>query len=170
MGWGCYRHEVDMGSEAAQAKLKELCDARLGSRHDWGRDGAICPFCWEELEERNVRLRAALADCNALLLDMSNAAHRNGDPLPLAPRANEMANRIDALLTCPEEVLFFGSDFAAVEERDGHPATMHIQIARHPVSDSRFLIRSGYLARHALCRDKVWRPFAACQWPDGPPS
>ena len=58
MGWGCYRHEVDMGSEAAQEKLSALCDQKLNEKpRTWGRDGAICPFCWEELEAEVIRLR-----------------------------------------------------------------------------------------------------------------
>lgn len=50
MGWGCYRHECDMGSEAATTALKMLVE-REQDRHfpAWGRDEAICPLCYAEL-------------------------------------------------------------------------------------------------------------------------
>lgn len=60
MGWGCYKHEVDAGSTAWDAKMGELCDAKLAtSPRTWGRDEAICPFCWDEMEATVERLRAA---------------------------------------------------------------------------------------------------------------
>lgn len=57
MGWGCYRHECDAGSENWKNKLEQLSQAQLdGSRsgrlpHSWGRDVQICPWCWEERDK-----------------------------------------------------------------------------------------------------------------------
>lgn len=71
MGWGCYKHEADAGSESWQKKVTEMSNARLSvPTHDWGRDGEVCPWCWEELEAKLAalleRLRAAEAVCEGL--------------------------------------------------------------------------------------------------------
>lgn len=63
MGWGCYKHEVDAGSEAWGKKLVELCDLQLKREpRTWGRDSQICPWCHEELEAENERLVQAIKD------------------------------------------------------------------------------------------------------------
>ncbi len=60
MGWGCYKHEWDHGSEDCQKKLDELIEAKLKETpRTWGRDGEICPACWEEYE-RIVKAAVAL--------------------------------------------------------------------------------------------------------------
>jgi hypothetical protein len=66
MGWGCYRHEVDAGSENWEKKLKSLIPngRSHGKPFDWGRDGQVCPFCWEELEAVNRIYSKALAEIN----------------------------------------------------------------------------------------------------------
>lgn len=72
MGWGCYKHEWDKGSESWEKTLAELCERKLEeSPRTFGRDGQICPECWNELEKENSRLqheneelRDKLADTN----------------------------------------------------------------------------------------------------------
>lgn len=61
MGWGCYKHEVDAGSEHWEAEIKKLIpnERSHGKPFDWGRDGQVCPFCWEELEKiKNIYQKA----------------------------------------------------------------------------------------------------------------
>ena len=55
MGWGCYKHKMDAGSESWQGVVKE---ATPENYYPWGRDGEVCPACWMELErERNLLQR-----------------------------------------------------------------------------------------------------------------
>jgi hypothetical protein len=63
MGWGCYRHEVDAGSEHWQKKIESFLTENRHGNHKkpftWGRDGQVCPFCWEELEKiKNIYQKA----------------------------------------------------------------------------------------------------------------
>ena len=64
MGWGCYKHEWDAGSDSWREHAGRLCEERLRTALDWGRDGQICPKCYEELLERHAdeleRLRTEL--------------------------------------------------------------------------------------------------------------
>ena len=63
MGWGCYKHEWDIESDACQDVLKDLCRERLQKEpRDWGRDGAICPLCWTEQEQQKDALLETLKD------------------------------------------------------------------------------------------------------------
>lgn len=53
MGWGCYKHEFDAGSEEWEARMGPLCDRKLAERPlTFGRDNQICPACYEELEAK----------------------------------------------------------------------------------------------------------------------
>ena len=74
MGWGCYKHEWDAGSENWSAYAERLCDERLEKtiRADWGRDGQICPKCYEELEAECDELRRQ----RDLLVDRLKAAQQ----------------------------------------------------------------------------------------------
>ena len=71
MGWGCYKHEWDAGSDNWQAYAKRLCTERLDKtqRADWGRDCEICPKCFEEMEteatETTRQRDLLLAACRA---------------------------------------------------------------------------------------------------------
>ena len=57
MGWGCNRHEVDAGSARWREKLDELVDREEERGFPtWGRQGEICPFCYEELVTRLAEL------------------------------------------------------------------------------------------------------------------
>ena len=64
MGWGCYKHEWDAGSENWRAYAVKMCAEHLEktSHADWGRDAQICPKCYEETiaahEQTLERLRA----------------------------------------------------------------------------------------------------------------
>lgn len=64
MGWGCYKHEWDAGSEHWTRYLKVLANQKLRERphRSWGRDGQICPKCYVELEKENAALRARVAE------------------------------------------------------------------------------------------------------------
>lgn len=63
MGWGCYKHEWDAGSENWDKALGELCDRKLTEKPlTFGRDGQICPACYTELE---AALAAMTADRDA---------------------------------------------------------------------------------------------------------
>ena len=65
MGWGCYKHEVDAGSPNWDARMRELCDLQLGNRPlTWGRDGEVCPFCYEELVAASDKMIRALLEIN----------------------------------------------------------------------------------------------------------
>lgn len=59
MGWGCYKHEWDAGSADWRTAAERICNERLEktARADWGRDGQICPKCYEELEAERDELR-----------------------------------------------------------------------------------------------------------------
>jgi len=72
MGWGCYKHEIDMGSETEKAKLLELCEKKLQEKpRTWGRDEAICSFCWEEME---AALRSLCIEALAVAEDVEEVA------------------------------------------------------------------------------------------------
>lgn len=61
MGWGCYKHECDATSEMWKEKVDALSNERLKlDTGDWGRDGEVCPFCWEEQEAELTSLREKL--------------------------------------------------------------------------------------------------------------
>lgn len=45
MGWGCYRHEWDRGSENWRSKVAEITPRNCVP---WGRDGEVCPACFED--------------------------------------------------------------------------------------------------------------------------
>ena len=63
MGWGCYKHEWDSGSEKWDKTLGELCDRKLTEKPcTFGRDKQICPSCYNELE---TALAAMTADRDA---------------------------------------------------------------------------------------------------------
>ena len=49
MGWGCYKHESDAGSESWQKKIADITPENCDP---WGRDGEICPWCYESTLER----------------------------------------------------------------------------------------------------------------------
>ena len=69
MGWGCYKHKVDAGSNPWENKMEELCDSKLSKCPlTWGRDLSICPFCYAELEFSWRRMEIAL-------LKISNREH-----------------------------------------------------------------------------------------------
>ena len=57
MGWGCYVHEWDAGSENWLEYANNLCNERLLAHDDWGRDGQICPKCYVEMAEELQYLR-----------------------------------------------------------------------------------------------------------------
>lgn len=46
MGWGCYEHHWDEGSEAWKEYYTSLAEQMLERRETWGRDSAICPKCY----------------------------------------------------------------------------------------------------------------------------
>jgi len=64
MGWGCYRHEVDCDSDNWKAQIDKLLPdgASHGKPFNWGRDGQVCPFCWEEQEKIVKIYSTALSD------------------------------------------------------------------------------------------------------------
>lgn len=64
MGWGCTRHEVDAGSENWEKKVSSLIPngRSHGEPFDWGRDGQVCPWCWEELERIQKTYSKALSE------------------------------------------------------------------------------------------------------------
>jgi len=66
VGWGCYKHEWDAGSEAWREHLSELCERMLEAPGDltWGRDLEVCPKCWVELEMAWRRQNAAVGALN----------------------------------------------------------------------------------------------------------
>jgi len=63
MGWGCYKHEWDAGSDNWMAAIRALCKRKLKESvpRTWGRDLQICPACYEELESRMKQLEAETA-------------------------------------------------------------------------------------------------------------
>ncbi len=62
MGWGCYKHEWDAGSESWREYLDELCERMLEapSGRTWGRDVEVCPKCWVEMERKLLETASAL--------------------------------------------------------------------------------------------------------------
>lgn len=73
MGWGCYRHEIDAGSENWKKKFATLIPngRSHGQPFDWGRDEQVCPFCWEELERMKTIYQKALGE----ILEHPESAH-----------------------------------------------------------------------------------------------
>ena len=71
MGWGCYRHEVDAGSVSWKRQMDLVTP--LGT---FGRDGEICPFCWEEL-----LTQASNCECGAVDHELI-VAHTPKPPKP----------------------------------------------------------------------------------------
>ena len=59
MGWGCYKHEIDRGSDAWKTKVAEIAPADC---KPWGRDGEVCPACHQEVVAEVQRLRKELFD------------------------------------------------------------------------------------------------------------
>ena len=68
MGWGCYRHEWDAESEEWKTKMELLCETKLRETpRTWGRDGQICPACWEDLCAEYDALTALLQEMEGTL-------------------------------------------------------------------------------------------------------
>ena len=58
MGWGCYKHEMDAGSDNWKADLESITPPAY---HSWGRQEEICPKCFIEI------LAAAIeCECGAI--------------------------------------------------------------------------------------------------------
>ena len=53
MGWGCYVHEMDTGSDAWDAAVKEITPENCVP---WGRDGQVCPSCHREMMVERAEL------------------------------------------------------------------------------------------------------------------
>lgn len=52
MGWGCYKHEWDAGSENWRKFVVALCNRKLKENpRTFGRDGEVCPKCYLELQQ-----------------------------------------------------------------------------------------------------------------------
>lgn len=64
MGWGCYRHEIDADSDNWKKKVQAMLDGKGCHRQPftWGRDGQVCPFCFDELERMHKIYSKALID------------------------------------------------------------------------------------------------------------
>ena len=61
MGWGCYKHEMDAGSDAWGAAVRSVCDRKLAEHpRSFGRNLEVCPLCYEDAEKRIAELEAAL--------------------------------------------------------------------------------------------------------------
>ncbi len=66
MGWGCYKHGWDAGSEAWRQAATDLSNRKLEAAErgeepiTFGRDGEVCPSCWIELEGRHKESVEAL--------------------------------------------------------------------------------------------------------------
>lgn len=59
MAWGCYKHEWNISSEDCQAHLcKLVAREKIKGFPTWGKDGQICPACYEELEANCEALKA----------------------------------------------------------------------------------------------------------------
>lgn len=69
MGWGCYKHEWDIGSEECQKEMEKLCNEQL-EKHPgtWGRDLGICPLCYRELERIAQELSRFRDDVGAAIV------------------------------------------------------------------------------------------------------
>lgn len=98
MGWGCYRHEVDADTENWNAQIDKLLPdgASHGKPFNWGRDGQVCPFCWEELEKIQKIYSKALSDIinnpeGALLI--ATHAFEDAEPIDLHPMDTETAKK-----------------------------------------------------------------------------
>ena len=77
MGWGCYKHEWDAGSTDWKTVVFNLCDRKLKDNpRTFGRDGEVCPKCFEELEKQNKKL-------HEVLKDLSRAVNSNLDSVQL---------------------------------------------------------------------------------------
>ena len=75
MGWGCYKHEWDAGSEDWAAFMSDLCDRQLEKTpRTWGRDSAICPKCWVEREALLRELRTKIGRIGAAMYVSFNIA------------------------------------------------------------------------------------------------
>jgi hypothetical protein len=72
MGWGCYKHEWDEGSADWEAHAEKLCNERLKTHDDWGRDGAICPKCYLEERAETKTLIEKLANALGFYADKDN--------------------------------------------------------------------------------------------------
>lgn len=86
MGWGCYAHEWDAGSDDWQKSLDELVERKLIEKPPtFGRDGEICPACYVELEAERDQLRRQRTefDCRYTL---GNVADISGSHCPLESR------------------------------------------------------------------------------------
>ena len=78
MGWGCYKHECDIGSEKSQEKLAELVQREEDKGFpSWGRDAQICPFCYEEMENELHDLRKKVKDMEVMLYHAGVELHEN---------------------------------------------------------------------------------------------
>lgn len=87
MGWGCYRHEWDAGSDSWQKAANELCDRKLKETpRTFGRDGQVCPSCWNEAEAELATLRAKLAEAE-------QASNNDATAYELARLARAQAER-----------------------------------------------------------------------------
>jgi hypothetical protein len=52
VGWGCYKHEMDAGSEQWIEDKEALIEKKLAQKpKTFGRDGEICPRCFIEIEK-----------------------------------------------------------------------------------------------------------------------
>ena len=118
MGWGCQKHEWDAGSESWLAHAEKMCNERLvRTRHaDWGRDGQICPKCWEEGEAVKAELLAALKTATPVLeqlphlyemlarelIDLVSVLSRDAPPPPNLDRIREYAAECRALIAKAE--------------------------------------------------------------------
>jgi hypothetical protein len=56
MGWGCYKHEMDAGSEM-WVDAKDRVVAQGLKNGTFGRDDEICPLCYEEMSSELQRLK-----------------------------------------------------------------------------------------------------------------
>ena len=81
MSWGCYKHEVDAGSENWQEKMSELCQNQLDDYgyQNWGRQLAICPWCYSELKISHEQMLSMLKKIRSLIKN-----HTLGNPTIMA--------------------------------------------------------------------------------------
>lgn len=81
MGWGCYLHEVDAGSEAWDKKIAEITPPEYDP---WGRDEAVCPWCYEHLAY------LCNAVCTALSVELQGQEVHTLTRYSPAPRSKEL--------------------------------------------------------------------------------